>query len=139
MAGQTDDLRLDRTNAQTNPSGPAMLSLAGRLGLKPFVRKGLKMAQKLTGSAKADALRKLSGWSEVSGRDAITRKFVFKDFNQAFGFMTRAALIAEKMDHHPEWFNVYKNVEVTLSTHDAGGVTELDIKLATEMDKLAGS
>jgi 4a-hydroxytetrahydrobiopterin dehydratase len=85
------------------------------------------------------ALRKLSGWSEVAGRDAITRKFVFKDFNQAFGFMTRAALIAEKMDHHPEWFNVYKNVEVTLSTHDAGGVTELDIKLATEMDKLAGS
>jgi len=76
------------------------------------------MAQKLTGPAKADALRKLSGWSEVSGRDAITRKFVFKDFNQAFGFMTRAALIAEKMDHHPEWFNVYKNVEVTLSTHD---------------------
>ena len=64
---------------------------------------------------------------------------MFKDFNQAFGFMTRAALIAEKMDHHPEWFNVYKNVEVTLSTHDAGGVTELDIKLATEMDKLAGT
>ena len=78
-----------------------------------------------------DALGKLNGWSEVSGRDAITRKFVFKDFNQAFGFMTRAALIAEKMDHHPEWFNVYKNVEVTLSTHDAGGVTELDVKLAT--------
>ena len=59
---------------------------------------------------------------------------MFKDFNQAFGFMTRAALIAEKMDHHPEWFNVYKTVEVTLSTHDAGGVTELDIKLAAEMD-----
>ena len=96
------------------------------------------MAQKLSGSARADALRKLNGWSEVSGRDAITRKFVFKDFNQAFGFMARAALVAEKMDHHPEWFNVYKTVEVTLSTHDAGGVTELDIKLATEMDKLAG-
>ena len=96
------------------------------------------MAQKLTGQTRSDALRKLNGWSEVSGRDAITRKFVFKDFNQAFGFMTRAALIAEKMDHHPEWFNVYKTVEVTLSTHDAGGVTELDIKLATEMDKLAG-
>ena len=95
------------------------------------------MAQKLTGQARADALHKLNGWSEVSGRDAITRKFVFKDFNQAFGFMTRAALVAEKMDHHPEWFNVYKSVEVTLSTHDAGGVTELDIKLATEMDKLA--
>jgi 4a-hydroxytetrahydrobiopterin dehydratase len=97
------------------------------------------MAQKLTGQARADALAKLAGWSEVSGRDAISRKFVFEDFNQAFGFMTRAALIAEKMDHHPEWFNVYKNVEVTLSTHDAGGVTELDVKLAGEMNKLAGS
>jgi 4a-hydroxytetrahydrobiopterin dehydratase len=97
------------------------------------------MAEKLTGPARADSLRRLNGWSEVPGRDAISRKFVFKDFNQAFGFMTRAALIAEKMDHHPEWFNVYKNVEVTLSTHDAGGVTELDIKLAAEMDKLFGS
>jgi len=97
------------------------------------------MVQKLTGQTRSDALRKLSGWGEVPGRDAISRKFVFKDFNQAFGFMTRAALIAEKMDHHPEWFNVYKNVEVTLSTHDAGGVTELDIKLANEMDKLAGA
>jgi 4a-hydroxytetrahydrobiopterin dehydratase len=96
------------------------------------------MAQKLTAQAKSDALRKLDDWTEVAGRDAITRKFVFKDFNQAFGFMTRAALVAEKMDHHPEWFNVYKNVEVTLSTHDAGGVTELDVKLATEMNKLAG-
>jgi 4a-hydroxytetrahydrobiopterin dehydratase len=93
-----------------------MLSLEGRFRFKPFVRKGLKMAQKLTGPAKADALRKLSGWSEVSGRDAITRKFVFKDFNEAFGFMARAALVAEKLDHHPEWFNVYKTVEVTLST-----------------------
>jgi 4a-hydroxytetrahydrobiopterin dehydratase len=96
------------------------------------------MAQKLTGAARAAALAKLSGWSEVKGRDAITRKFVFKDFNEAFGFMTRAALVAEKMDHHPEWFNVYKTVEVTLSTHDAGGVTELDVKLAEAMDKLAG-
>ena len=97
------------------------------------------MAQKLAGQLRTDALGKLSSWSEVAGRDAITRKFVFKDFNQAFGFMTRAALIAEKMDHHPEWFNVYKTVEVTLSTHDAGGVTELDAKLAAEMDKLAGA
>ena len=95
------------------------------------------MAQKLTGQARADALRKLAGWSEVTGRDAISKKFVFKDFNAAFGFMTRAALVAEKMDHHPEWFNVYKTVEVTLATHDAGGVTELDAKLAAEMDKLA--
>src|ERR1044071_9732015 len=95
------------------------------------------MAQKLTGQARTDALRKLGGWSEVSGRDAISRKFVFKDFNQAFGFMTRAALFAEKMDHHPEWFNVYKTVEVTLSTHDAGGVTELDVQLAAAMDRIA--
>src|SRR5437667_11645227 len=94
--------------------------------------------EKLSGDARKAALAKLPGWSEVSGRDAITKKFVFKDFNAAFGFMTRAALIAEKLDHHPEWFNVYKNVEVTLSTHDAGGVTELDVKLAQEMDRIAG-
>jgi 4a-hydroxytetrahydrobiopterin dehydratase len=92
----------------------------------------------LTGQARTAALGKLNDWSEVSGRDAITKKFVFQDFNQAFGFMTRAALVAEKMDHHPEWFNVYKTVEVTLSTHDAGGLTELDVKLAGEMDRLAG-
>jgi len=96
------------------------------------------MAQKLTGQARIDALRKLGGWSEVAGRDAIGKKFVFADFNAAFGFMTRAALIAEKMDHHPEWSNVYKTVDVTLSTHDAGGVTELDTRLAAEMDRLAG-
>ena len=96
------------------------------------------MAQKLAGADRASALAKLTGWTEVQGRDAITRKFVFKDFNQAFGFMTRAALVAEKMDHHPEWFNVYKTVEVTLSTHDAGGVTELDVKLAQAMNKIAG-
>jgi 4a-hydroxytetrahydrobiopterin dehydratase len=96
------------------------------------------MAQKLTGAARADALKGLAGWSEVAGRDAISRKFVFADFNQAFGFMTRAALVAEKMDHHPEWFNVYKTVEVTLSTHDAGGLTELDVRLAREMNRLAG-
>jgi 4a-hydroxytetrahydrobiopterin dehydratase len=95
------------------------------------------MAQKLTGQARAEALRKLPGWTEVAGRDAIARKFVFKDFSAAFGFMTRTALAAEKMDHHPEWFNVYKTVDVTLSTHDAGGVTELDVRLAAEMDRLA--
>ena len=95
------------------------------------------MAAKLTADARKTALAKLPGWSEVTGRDAIAKKFIFKDFNQAFGFMTRVALVAEKMDHHPEWFNVYKTVEVTLSTHDAGGVTELDIKLAEAMDRLA--
>ncbi len=96
------------------------------------------MAQKLSGEARKTALARLKGWTEVKDRDAITKKFVFVDFNQAFGFMTRAALVAEKLDHHPEWFNVYKNVEVTLSTHDAGGLTELDVKLAETMDKLAG-
>jgi 4a-hydroxytetrahydrobiopterin dehydratase len=96
------------------------------------------MAQKLSGEARKSALARLNGWSEAAGRDAITKKFTFKDFNQAFGFMTRAALVAEKMDHHPEWLNVYKTVEVTLSTHDAGGLTELDVKLAEAMDRLAG-
>jgi 4a-hydroxytetrahydrobiopterin dehydratase len=96
------------------------------------------MSQKLAGDARKSALSRLKGWSEVGGRDAITKKFVFADFNQAFGFMTRAALVAEKLDHHPEWFNVYKTVEVTLSTHDAEGLTELDVKLAEAMDKLAG-
>ena len=97
------------------------------------------MAQKLTGEARNAALAKAIGWSEVNGRDAIARKFVFKDFSEAFGFMTRAALVAEKLDHHPEWFNVYKTVTVTLSTHDAGGLTELDIKLAETMDRLAAN
>lgn len=96
------------------------------------------MAEKLTADARRAALALLSGWSEVAGRDAISKKFTFKDFNQAFGFMTRAALLAEKMNHHPEWFNVYKTVEVTLSTHDVGGVTERDVELAEAMDRLAG-
>ncbi len=96
------------------------------------------MAAKLSTDARKSAMARLKGWTDVQGRDAISKKFEFKDFNQAFGFMTRAALVAEKMDHHPEWFNVYKKVEVTLSTHDAGGVTELDIKLAEAMDKIAG-
>jgi 4a-hydroxytetrahydrobiopterin dehydratase len=96
------------------------------------------MREKLTGKAREAALAKLAGWSEVKGRDAITRKFEFRNFNEAFGFMSRAALMAEKIDHHPEWFNVYKTVEVTLSTHDAGGVTELDVKLAEAMNRFAG-
>jgi 4a-hydroxytetrahydrobiopterin dehydratase len=97
------------------------------------------MAQKLTADARKTALGRLPRWAEVSGRDAIARKFTFGDFNEAFGFMTRAALVAERMDHHPEWFNVYRTVEVTLSTHDAGGVTELDVRLAEAMDRIAGA
>ena len=97
------------------------------------------MAEKLSGYARAAALAKLEGWSEVQGRDAIRKKFTFKDFNEAFGFMARAALVAEKLDHHPEWFNVYNRVEVTLATHDAGGVTQRDVELAQTMDRLARS
>jgi 4a-hydroxytetrahydrobiopterin dehydratase len=93
--------------------------------------------KKLDAAARAAALQKLPQWTPVAGRDAIARKFAFKDFNEAFGFMTRAALLADKMDHHPEWSNVYNKVEVTLSTHDAGGVTQNDIDMATAMDTFA--
>jgi 4a-hydroxytetrahydrobiopterin dehydratase len=96
------------------------------------------MAERLSEEARRAALRELlPGWAETSGREAIERTFVFKDFNEAFGFMTRAALVAEKSDHHPEWRNVYKTVEVVLATHDAGGVTALDIGLAKAMNAIS--
>lgn len=91
----------------------------------------------LAGEARRAALAALPGWSEVDGRDAITKAFRFADFNQAFAFMTRVALTAEKMNHHPEWFNVYDRVSVTLATHDAGGVTERDIVLARFIEQAA--
>lgn len=84
------------------------------------------------------ALAQLSGWRAAEGRDAIVKTFRFKGFPEAFAFMTRVALAAEKLDHHPEWFNVYDRVEVTLATHDAGGVTALDVSLARVMDAAAG-
>jgi len=85
------------------------------------------------------ALGRLEGWTTVPGdRDAIGKTFRFKDFNEAFGFMTRVAIKADQLDHHPEWFNVYNRVEVTLTTHDADGVTELDVTLASFMDEVAG-
>lgn len=83
------------------------------------------------------ALSQLSGWSAAPDKDAITKTFKFVDFNEAFGFMTRVALMADKLDHHPEWFNVYNRVEVLLTTHDADGVTELDVTLAKFMDSAA--
>lgn len=96
------------------------------------------MAQLLTGEGRDRAMAELSGWNATDGRDAIAKSFRFNDFNQAWGFMSRCALMAERMDHHPEWFNVYNRVDVTLSTHDAGGLTERDIKLAMFMDRAAG-
>lgn len=89
---------------------------------------------KLAATSRVIALSKLPKWRNVAGRDAITRSFKFKDFNAAFAFMTRVALLAEKMDHHPEWSNVYNKLDVTLSTHDAGGVTKKDIDMAVAMD-----
>ncbi|XP_068815396.1 pterin-4-alpha-carbinolamine dehydratase 2 isoform X1 [Struthio camelus] len=82
---------------------------------------------------------KASGWSELGERDAIYKEFNFKNFNQAFGFMTRVALQAEKMNHHPEWFNVYSKVQITLISHDCGGLTKRDVKLAQFIDKAAAS
>jgi 4a-hydroxytetrahydrobiopterin dehydratase len=91
---------------------------------------------KLTPEARTAAVTRLHGWSEAADGGAITKTFVFADFNAAFGFMTRVALVAEKMDHHPEWFNVYRTVQVTLTTHDAGGVTDRDVALAEAMDRI---
>ena len=95
------------------------------------------MVERLSAEARKQALKGLNGWAEIAGREAIGRSFVFKDFNEAFGFMSRVALVAEKNDHHPEWRNVYKTVDVVLSTHDAGGVTSLDIDLAKAMNAIA--
>lgn len=96
------------------------------------------MARKLDDTERAAALARLPQWSQVAGRDAIQRTFRFADFNTAFGFMTRVALLAERLDHHPEWSNVWNRVDVTLSTHDAGGLTALDVELAEAMERLAG-
>jgi 4a-hydroxytetrahydrobiopterin dehydratase len=93
---------------------------------------------RLTDDERTAALAALPGWALVDGREAIARTFRFKDFSQAWGFMARAALAAEQLDHHPEWFNVWNRVEVVLATHDAGGLTELDVRLAQAMDRIAG-
>lgn len=96
------------------------------------------MLKKLTAQERVEALRKVPDWHMLEGRDAIARQYRFADFNAAFGFMSRLALYAERVDHHPEWFNVYNRVEVLLATHDADGVTGLDVKLAAFMDGIAG-
>jgi len=91
----------------------------------------------LTDAERIDALSDLPGWTMHQAKDAITRDFAFKDFSEAFAFMARVALLAEKFDHHPEWFNVYNKVEITLTTHDAGGLSERDIKMARAIDRIA--
>jgi 4a-hydroxytetrahydrobiopterin dehydratase len=97
------------------------------------------MVRKLDAAERASALAALPEWQLLDSRDAIARTFKFRDFNAAFGFMCRAALVAEKLDHHPEWSNVYNKVDVTLTTHDADGLTHRDIELATAMDAIAAS
>lgn len=91
----------------------------------------------LSPEAALAALSELKGWSLASDARSIRRVFTFRNFSEAFGFMSRVALAAEKMDHHPDWSNVYKTVDITLSTHDRGGVTELDIALARKIDRIA--
>lgn len=93
------------------------------------------MVKLLTAEERRAALAPLEGWEESEGGKALQKSFRFKSFNAAFGFMTRVALIAEKMDHHPDWTNVYNRVDVRLSTHSAGGVTELDVRLAKKMNE----
>ena len=95
------------------------------------------MSDKLDPAARQAALAHLDGWRAVTGRDAITKTFTFKSFNSAWGFMSRIALAAEKMDHHPEWCNVYGRVEITLTTHDCGGVSQRDIDLAQIIETYA--
>lgn len=95
------------------------------------------MSERLQGAARVKAVQDLKGWADVPGRDAIHKTFQFKNFRRAWGFMSQAALMAEKLDHHPEWSNVYGRVEITLTTHSAQGVTALDIKLAQKMDEIA--
>jgi 4a-hydroxytetrahydrobiopterin dehydratase len=97
------------------------------------------MIAQLNSETRVSALARVPAWSMVDSRDAIARSFKFADFNAAFGFMARAALVAEKHDHHPEWSNVYNRVDVVLSTHDVGGLTERDIKLAEAMDRIFGA
>lgn len=96
------------------------------------------MVTKLDLAERAALARDLPGWTLVEGRDAITRSFRFADFNAAWGFMSRVALLAEKQDHHPEWSNVWNRVEITLSTHDAGGLSARDVALAKAIDAVAG-
>src|SRR5215470_8754653 len=102
----------------------------------PRNREG-QMVERLVGAARQTALREIHGWTEVEDRDAVRKSYHFGDFSEAWGFISRIALLAEKMDHHPELFNVYNRVEIVLSTHDVEGVSERDIRLAHAIDEIA--
>ncbi|KAJ1529490.1 hypothetical protein ONE63_006263 [Megalurothrips usitatus] len=121
------------------PPPPLVLASPFSAAAKDTGASRRKMAGKLSAEDRQTKLQPLldNGWSVVENRDAIYKEFLFKDFNEAFGFMTRTALLAEKMDHHPEWFNVYNKVQVTLSSHDVNGLSQRDVKLASFMDKAA--
>merc|ERR1711963_408253 len=114
------------------------LTLTSKVDLPKNMASSPKRA-KLSDDERSSSLVPLkeAGWTMVEGRDAIYKEFLFKDFNQAFGFMTRVGLKADKMDHHPEWFNVYNKVQITLSTHDVGGLSEKDVRLATFIEQVA--
>lgn len=133
-------MRLFFATAQTWSVSSCVVS--GHCGFKipipvRFMAASSKRSSRLTDEERPSLLSPLksTGWAEKEGRDAIYKEFVFKDFNCAFGFMARVALLAEKMDHHPEWFNVYNKVQVTLSSHDVNGLSSRDVRLATFMDK----
>lgn len=96
------------------------------------------MAERLSDEERQSLAATLPGWAPVAGRDAIKKTFKFKSFSEAWGFMSRVALAAEKLNHHPEWFNVYNRVEITLTTHDCDGLSDLDVKLAKRIDGYAG-
>ena len=95
------------------------------------------MVQRLDDAARSAFFEEFDGWEAMKDRDAAKKLFVFEDFNEAFGFMTRVAIAADKADHHPEWFNVYNRVDVTLTTHDAGGLSDRDVALARFIEKAA--
>uniref|UniRef100_A0A182VHQ8 4a-hydroxytetrahydrobiopterin dehydratase n=1 Tax=Anopheles merus TaxID=30066 RepID=A0A182VHQ8_ANOME len=118
---------------------PLNLPLAGTVGTNTSNAGPIPKLAKLTEAQRTELLTPLfaAGWTMVKDRDAIYKEYLFKDFNEAFGFMTRVALKADKMDHHPEWFNVYNKVQVTLATHDCAGLSERDVKLAQFLDQVA--
>ncbi|CAH2231690.1 pterin-4-alpha-carbinolamine dehydratase [Pararge aegeria] len=124
-------------NATEATNRGSLIRAAGFVSVSTSPIKKRKMVDKLSDEERVSLLKPLleSGWKVQSDRDAIIKEFQFKDFNQAFGFMTRTALLAEKMDHHPEWFNVYNKLKVTLSSHDVNGLSKRDIRMAQFMDE----